>query len=60
MGYGFRVEQVPFLRAMGQPESTSPRVMVSRDEGEESEVGGIHHVLKKLDYSLRSCVEGYQ
>jgi len=39
MGCGFREERVPFLRAMSQPKSPSPGVMVSRDEGEESEVG---------------------
>jgi len=39
MGCGFREERVPFLRAMGQPESPSLGVVGSRDEGEESEVG---------------------
>jgi len=39
MGCGFQVERVPFLIAMGQLESPSPRVVVSRDEGEESKAG---------------------
>jgi len=39
MGCAFREERVPFLITMGQPESPSPGVVESRDEGEESEVG---------------------
>jgi len=38
-GIGFRVERIPFLRAMDQPESPSSGGMGARDEGEGSEVG---------------------
>jgi len=38
MGCGLREERVPFLRAMGQPKSPSLRVVISRDDGEESEL----------------------
>ena len=39
MGWGFRVEWIPFLRAMGQPESPTSGGMGARDEGEGFEVG---------------------
>ena len=51
--------RVPFLRAIGLLESSSPRVITLSDEGEEFEIGD-SPCSWITDYPLGSCVGGYQ